>query len=206
MYLKMSCTKWVKTLYLTQIFLFMSIPSVDFNKSIERRKLVYNEWKSPIFDRLFTWFIGLTVIAVVIGLLLNNGFDNSIPLICITAAITIWMLGNLLLMDTLVKIPGRDINSNRKNILSSFNELFDDLEIKDSGQNIIRDIKYSTNSKYNTNSRIITILFDNKDVYLNITSIIKYSSVSPFSGWFNYLKCKQVARAFILKQDHILYK
>lgn len=184
----------------------MPIPSVDFNKSIERKKLVYNEWKSPIFDRLFTWFIGLTVIAVVIGILLNNGFDNAIPLICIAAAITIWMLANLLLMDTLVKIQGCDINSNRKNILSSFNELFDDIEIKDSGQNIIRDIKYSTNSKYNTNSRIITILFDNKDVYLNITSIIKYNSVSPFSGWFNYLKCKQVARAFILKQDHALYK
>ncbi|SHN34820.1 hypothetical protein [Mucilaginibacter sp. OK098] len=138
----------------------MPIPSVDFNKSIERKKLVYNEGDSSIFDRLFTWFIGLTVIVVVIGILLNNGFDNAIPLIGITAAITIWMFANLLLMDKLVKIPGNDINSNRKNILSSFNELFDDLEIKDSGQNIIRDIKYSTNSKYNTNSRVITILFD----------------------------------------------
>jgi hypothetical protein len=65
--------------------------------------------------------------------------------------------------------------------LSAINELFNNLEIKDSGQNIIRDIKYSTNSKYNTNSQVITILFDDKDVYLNITSIIKYSSVSPFS-------------------------
>jgi hypothetical protein len=81
----------------------------------------------------------------------------------------------------LVKIQGSDINSNRKNILSAINELFNNLEIKDSGQNIIRDIKYSTNSKYNTNSQVITILFDDKDVYLNITSIIKYSSVSPFS-------------------------
>ena len=188
------------------IFLSMPVPSVDFNKSIERKKLIYIEGKSFIFDRLFTWFIGLTVIAVIIGILLNNGFENAIPLMGITAAITIWMLANLLLMDVLVKVPGNDINSNRKNILSSFNEAFDDLEIKDSGENIIRDIKYSTNSKYNTNCRVITILFDDKDVFLNITSIIKYSSVSPFGGWFNYLKCKQVARAFILKQDHLLSK
>jgi hypothetical protein len=184
----------------------MPIPVVDFNKSIERKKLIYNEGKSSIFDRLFTWFIGLTVIVVIVGILLNNGFENAIPLIGITPVITIWMLANLLLMDALVKIPGDDINSNRKYILSSFNELFDNLEIKDSGGNIIRDIKYSTNSKYNTNCRVITILFNDKDVYLNITSIIKYSSVSPFSGWFNYLKCKQVAWVFILKQDHMLSK
>jgi hypothetical protein len=130
---------------------------------------------------VFTWFIGLIVIVVAVGILLNNGFENALPLICIAAGITTWMLANLLLMDALVKIQGSDINSNRKNILSAINELFNNLEIKDSGQNIIRDIKYSTNSKYNTNSQVITILFDDKDVYLNITSIIKYSSVSPFS-------------------------
>jgi hypothetical protein len=130
---------------------------------------------------VFTWFIGLIVIVVAVGILLNNGFENALPLICIAAGITTWMLANLLLMYALVKIQGSDINSNRKNILSAINELFNNLEIKDSGQNIIRDIKYSTNSKYNTNSQVITILFDDKDVYLNITSIIKYSSVSPFS-------------------------
>ena len=180
----------------------MSIPAVDFAQSIQKQRLNYKAGGFGV-NLFFSWFLALTIIFCGCIPFIDKHMHPTILSTCITVVIIIWMIANLVLMNALLKVPGTDIDNNRKNMVAAFNEVYDDLKMNDEGQVIIRSIKYSNNNTkyyYSKREKVITILLDNKDVYLNITSLFRGDLPSPVNGWYNYLKCQQLARIFLSKQ------
>jgi hypothetical protein len=104
-----------------------------------------------------------------------------------------WMIANLILMNVFIKIDGKEKEVNRNDMITTLHQYYklNNLDIAD--ENIIRDIKPY---KFILNGRIITCLLDNEILYLNITSLQNFNNLTPYSGLYNYYKCKRIARRF----------
>ena len=176
-------------------------PSVNYDKSIKRQRLVYKLSFGIIYDYFLTYLGSLMLVGMstlFIPMMINGLHDVfKLTLIVICCVLfDIWMIANLVLTHALVRIDGKDVESNKKAIHTSLVVFYDNIDASRIDGNIIRNIKLSTSFRW---GRIITILLDDDKVYLNVITLGRYDSPSPFHGLYNYIKCKRIAQMVIDK-------
>ena len=131
------------------------------------------------------------------GLLFSNknnySTDKGVGFLIVAFLIALWLLVGLLLLNKLVVVKGTNPLDNRKLIIQILNNKFPKLKLDDSGQLIIRyDLKTGL---FNWGKRI-TVIFQDENIYLNITTLGRYDIKSPFHSVFHYLTLKSIAKQF----------
>ncbi len=168
----------------------MSLPIVDIEKSLKRGRLVFKLTGSYIFTTLLIYLAVLILIAVFAGALLNPKISHPPAVTIISSLIFLWLIANLVLTNSLVKIEGKDIASNRANMKDYLESFYSDIDLQPGEQRMIRNFKPIGWLNW---GRIITVIFDENSMYINITTLGRGNSASPFHGLVNYLKCRRIA-------------
>jgi hypothetical protein len=179
----------------------MLLPPVNVSKSIKWHRLIYKPSIVIVFDYLFN--LGFLLLAIRLSIfpffaLVHQ--PETILFACLLLLPGLWMLANALLLDYMIEIDGLDVNANRKDILTSLDQLLDGINTNRSPGNIIRQFK--PHSVFGM-GRVITVILDQEKVYLNIVSMTGRGLRSPFSGFYNYLKAKQVRDHFKILQENV---
>ncbi len=173
---------------------------VNVDKSIQRKRLVYKVTVGTFLDYFFTYFLGSAVIILCLG---PNFTDKNptppIILIIISCAVALWMIANLILLNGLVKFKGKDLNTNRKDINSVLNTYYDSNTVITTDR-LIRSVKSTKGFSF---GNIVSIILDDEMVYLNITTLGKDDMPSPFSGLYNYVRCRGIAKIIKSHQNQI---
>ena len=73
------------------------------------------------------------------------------------------------------------------------NNKFPKLKLDDAGQKIIR---YDLKTGLLTWGKRITVIFQNENIYLNITTTGRYDIKSPFHSVFHYFTLKSIGKQF----------
>ena len=168
---------------------------IDVNKSIKKQRLSYIFTLGEIFTMSLSYILGI----VVIGLLLLpvwlkiKGSNVSFELLFFCLISNAWLISNIILNNALIKIEGHDIAKNRIDMISILNRYYSNLDIQIDQENLIRSFKSSYQPIW---GRVITVIFDDNVIYLNITKLGKSDSPTFVHGLFNYLKAKRIAKYY----------
>jgi|SRR6185503_8072027 len=169
----------------------MPLPIVDIEKSLKRSRLVFKLTGSYVFNTVLIYLAALILIAAFVMALLNSKISHPPIVTLITCLIVLWVIANLILTNSLVKIEGKDIASNRAAIKDCLESFYNDIDLQPGEQRMIRNFKPAGWLNW---GRIITVIFDENSIYINITTLGRGNSASPFHGFSNYLKCSRMAR------------
>jgi len=165
--------------------------SINLQRSIEKRRLIY-ENRTMIADYIIT-YIGFLFFIILAGILLVTKI-TVMPfwVFGFVVGFIIWMIANATLSNFLIKVDGRDVTSNRQDIITVLNDFFH-LNIEDSDQIVIENVKLSGFIHW---GRVITLLLDNNSIYINIQTLGRSDAISFFHGFTNYLKSRRIAKRF----------
>lgn len=174
-------------------------PPIDYKKSIEKKALVYKITFKVVFDHFLMFLASFMLIGIATLIIPVLIYEVNDPLklavfITVCLAVDIWMGANLVLFNRLICIKGLDSTSNKENVISLLDEIYDNIYLGKSDKNIIRAIQPPTDFTW---GRIITVLLNGNEIYINFTTLGRGISLSPFNGFSNHVKCKRIAKAFI---------
>lgn len=145
---------------------------------------------SYVFNTVLIYLAVLILIAALTGALLNRKISHPPGFTVISCLTVLWLIANLILTNSLVKIEGKDITSNRAVIKDCLEAFYNDIDLQPGGQRMIRNFKPAGWLNW---GRIITVIFDENSMFINITTLGRGNSASPFHGLTNYLKCRRIA-------------
>lgn len=170
---------------------------IDFQKSVDAGKLIYNTGNNSRMNYLLNCFAAVTL--MILPFAPNFGVNQYIsslssPQTFVFALVfDSWMIANLLLFNKLLVIDGMSLQSSRQDMRKALDE--GSIEILDTnGDHLTRYIQYPYG--YSSQKRLITCLYTENKVYLNISSLDRRDEPSLFCIFVNYIRCRQMARVF----------
>ena len=171
---------------------------VDFDKSVVEERLKFRHTLEGIFSRIADYFFALILpVSSILAITNKRNFEHdtsvSFFFTFIFVLISIWCLLGLFLMNKLVKIEGNNLEFNRKRIIEILTKEFPKNNFNLSGERII--ISRASSGLFSW-CKIITILFYNENVYLNITTLGRFDIRSAFHAVTNFRRCKKIAKEF----------
>lgn len=136
-----------------------------------------------------------------VGLLLSNknNFGKGLTPIFVAVILAVWLLVGLYYINKLVLINGSNPIYNRRRILQFLNDKYPNLKLDDSGQKIIR---YDLKAGLFNWGRRITIIFQDENIFINITSFGRYDIKSPFHSIINQLTINKIKKQFELEKNN----
>ncbi|WP_158989960.1 hypothetical protein [Mucilaginibacter sp. L196] len=167
-------------------------PEINYEKSIQKHRLIYKITGGRVFSEAANWLMFSLFIFISLQPLLFGRTPSTGVVILITLFIS-WMLSNALLNYSLVKIPGTTINENRAAIRLAINKFVTVKDFKVDNDVMMRSFKPTGHPFW---GKIVTILFDGTEMYLNITSTGKSENPTMIHGLRNYIKAKRIARYY----------
>jgi hypothetical protein len=174
---------------------------INLSKSIRYNRLYYKKTTAAVFDQVLNYSaIMLLFLAATLPLLIKPAgmYHLSRTHTVLIISFVTYLCCTLYLMNKLVKAKGLNLYHNRKDIETVLGRYFEHLVPEDCGEGVLRYVKLSG---FVTWGRIITVLFDKDNVYLNITTLGRADSASIFHGLTNYIKCRQIMRKFKRTQN-----
>jgi len=171
-------------------------PIVDYEKSIKRNRLVYKITPEYIFDSILSWIVmGFYITIGLIPLLfkLTNGNHAPILVMIIALLYLLWMISNMLLRNTLVKIEGTNVIENKQHLLDTMDAYFSNYDFSVNDNKMMRSYMPTGNPIW---GRIITILIDENSMLLNVATLGKGNFPTFAHGLWNFLKAKRIAKYF----------
>jgi hypothetical protein len=169
---------------------------IDYEKSIKRHRLTFKMTTELFMTRLLDnslWLIFLITAGLLFSNKNNYSNNNGVRFLVVFILITLWLLIGLLLLNKLVVVKGTNPLENRKLIIQIMNNKFPKLKLDDAGQKIIR---YDLKTGLLTWGKRITVIFQNENIYLNITTTGRYDIKSPFHSVFHYFTLKSIGKQF----------
>ncbi len=165
--------------------------NINFDKSIVKRRLIYKD-HGIIADYIITYAGSLLFIILGCLLLISKFWVLPIIILFLTMVFIAWMIANVFLFNVLIRVDGKNISSNRNDIIKVLNEYFN-LNIENDDQLIIKNVKLSGFVYW---GRVITVLLDENSVYISIQSLGRGNAFSFFHSFTNYLKSQRIAKRF----------
>jgi hypothetical protein len=164
---------------------------LDFQKSIQKKRVVYKMTASLLFSRLIDNLIWAACIITTILAPLNKNSDLGIWYIFF-ALVTIWISLGLFYMNKLVVIKGIDEVENRKKITQILNQKYATVQLYYSGQNIIH--YRNENALLFGWGKQITLIYNGPNFFINLATLGRYDIKSPFHAISNYYFLKSLKR------------
>lgn len=173
---------------------------IDYDKSIQRQRLTFKMTTELLLTRILDNSLWL-VFLISVGFLLSNknNFDKGLTPIFVAVFLTVWLLIGLYYINKLVLINGSNPIDNRRRILQFLNDKYPNLKLDDSGQKIIR---YDLKTGLFTWGRRITLIFQDENIFINITTFGRYDIKSPFHSIINQLTINKIKKQFELEKNN----
>jgi hypothetical protein len=160
-------------------------PEINIKKSLKKDRLVF---KTGLFDLYFTYLGSLIFIILSLSSAIGS-YGYSILIALPFLLIGIWFILNLFFLTALTKVNGQ---IKKDYIIKFIGDKYPKLDlVLDDPHGIIRFVKLST---LFGGGKMITVLYNDDDAYLNIINLGRNDSYSPFHGWINHITCKEIAR------------
>ncbi|MDN3580601.1 hypothetical protein [Mucilaginibacter flavus] len=178
-------------------YIVRTIPQVNYPKSIIKNKLIYKITGGVIFDYVISYSIMSVFLFVFLIPILTSisGSKELIWAVPICVAIELFMVLSMFYRNAFVITKGEDISQNKQKITEVLDAFYADLDYQVNDELIMRSITPVGSPIW---GRIITILFDDNLIYLNITSLGKGNTTSTAHGFLNYLKARKIAAYYNL--------
>jgi hypothetical protein len=167
---------------------------INYEKSIKRQRLIYKMSFDVVFDYFFVFAIALFLIAAItIPAIIKPVNISRVSIFYIIPVITIdlWIIVNVILTNSLIKINIDQSQLDKNGIELVLSNYFKNITLQKDGQKIFR---FRKNSGLFTGifPKIITVLLAEQCIYINITALGRFDTLSPFHGLANYIKCKRI--------------
>jgi hypothetical protein len=166
---------------------------IKIQPSIKNKRVFYQRSLWLVIHRILFFFTSLLTLAILIFGFVVAVFQSAIIFSLFMIILSVWMVLNLIFANKLTEINCCDQNKNRRLILKLLNERYHDLNIKDTCQSVIVDFRPSGAI---SNGRVITVIFNADDLYINIQVLFRDSS-SPYHGLITYLRCRTLKNEFL---------
>ncbi|MES2426718.1 MAG: hypothetical protein V4560_07070 [Bacteroidota bacterium] len=112
--------------------------------------------------------------------------------------VDLWLLLHLYLMNKMVVVTGNSLESNKHCITETLEERYSGIEFSSENPNVITVQKPDG---WIRRGKIITIILNNNDLYINTLSTARWGSLSSFLGPIDYFRSKSIAKSFKLAQQ-----
>ena len=171
-------------------------PAINYEKSLKWHRLVYRPSAWLIFNSIFSYilyFLFMTGVFMISLFKPISGSHEPLWLVILGVLIIAWMLSNVFFKNALVKIEGKTIADDKINILSVMDEYFSSYDFVINNEQMMRSFKPANNPIW---GRIITILFDGNDMYLNITTLGKTNMPTAIHDFSNYIRARRIAKYY----------
>ncbi len=167
---------------------------IDHDTSIQKLKLVYKSSPDVILEYLYlglTSIIALGAPSFLAIISYKSALDILQTILCL-----LWdafIISNLILFRSLVKVEGNPKRDNKKDIIKILSKSYQLQNEHIMHDEMIRDISINPFTRW---GRVITCLFNDNCIYLNVTTVFKRDSFSCFNGLLNYIQCRDMAKEF----------
>jgi len=170
-------------------------PEVDYEKSIKRQRLVYKPTGSVVFNKIFDYGLSIFFIGIAIDGLFQSIRDHQTNIFSlgISSLVIVWLTSNLYFNNNLVKFQGKSIEKNKEDLLNTLDVFFSSYNFIINNDEMMRSFQPHGNPIW---GRIITVLFKDDLIYLNITTLGRSDSPTWIHGLFNFIKAKRIARYY----------
>lgn len=166
---------------------------IDKYTSIKKRRIIYKFSWSLIFEKLINSFYYFLWIICSILLYTNKSNHFSLLGITIHLLFTFWFLSGWFFINKLVKFEIKDMTINRSVFFEKLSYGFPNLDIQDSGN---EKIIIRKETGLFTWGKILIIIFDTQQAYVNYTTVGRHDLYSPFHSLANYIKLKKLRSEF----------
>jgi hypothetical protein len=165
--------------------------TIDIDRSIDRKRLSYRGSFS-----LYLEYLGRCLLAgamLYLGNMLIQAYEITDPLASIVVvALSIWLLCSFYFANKLTKIVGSNDEENKLKVAAFLHSEYVDIECIYSGQYLYI---YVIAPKPIGVTKIITLIFKESDVYLNISTLNKKTDSKIFlSVTYDYFKAKNMQK------------
>jgi hypothetical protein len=166
---------------------------LDVEKSIQRERLIFKKNWDYVMEFLFG--IAVYLIWTICSILLILNPENGIGEIGITilVLINILLLISWYLIYNLLKIKVSNPERDRIAFVKILKERFPDLTINDNGVHMLRSRK--PNGLFSW-GKLLTVIFEGNQIFINLITLGRNETKSPFHSISNYLILKSIRKEF----------
>jgi hypothetical protein len=178
-----------------EFLMILNMPErLNFEKSVAKRRLIYDLNFSTIFSIFFYYFFGICLIILCLAVFLYECTENdpSLLLILGTGFLMSYMSIGAWLLGRLQKIEGGNSDQNRERIIDVLKTRYPRIIIYSFPKMIIAK-KIVPVMAFDTT---IYIIPDGADLYINAFTIGRGDIKYLFLSIPNYIRCKKIAREF----------
>jgi hypothetical protein len=165
---------------------------INIDKSIKKGRLVYMLTIELILDYIFGLIATVLVLIGVYLYMFNATRSTSLWVAAPVFGILImWMIANIVLAKRLIPIKQPANWQERRKLQSILNGYYPRLKSVYEDKNMA---KYYQEPRVIGMSKLITIIYNKENIYLNISSLGKGDGPLPFSGLYNYIKARRIVK------------
>ncbi|MHB8208701.1 hypothetical protein [Mucilaginibacter sp.] len=170
-------------------------PEVDYEKSIKRQRLAYKPTGSVVFTQIFDYGLYIFFIGIAVDGLFQciRAHQTNFFSLEISSFVIPWLTSNLFFNNNLVKFQGKSVAKNKEDLLNTLDVFFPSYNFIINNDEMMRSFEPNGNPIW---GRIITILFKDDLIYLNITTLGRSDSPTWIHGLFNFIKAKRIVRYY----------
>lgn len=168
---------------------------ISVNESINKKRLIYPIDFEVIFSYLMMYFLSLILPVCTVMVFISDKQHNREPLISfyiIAILIDLWMIAGIYYTNKLVHFSDETLIDRQKDIISILKDYYPDTEFYANNSNLIRGEKEIGWLKMR--ARIITVILDGDNIYVNILNTYRGENFSPIQGVYNYFRSKKLTR------------
>ena len=166
---------------------------IDKQKSIQKERMIFKPNWEYVLEKIFEILVYSTWTVATILLILNpkNAISDFATIVLIS--LNILVLVSWYYIYKLLKIEMPNPEKNRKIFVEILSKRFPDLQINDTGLYMLRSKK---NNGLFSWGKSFTVFFDGNKIFINLTTLGRNETKSPFHSIPNYLKLKSIAQEF----------
>jgi hypothetical protein len=171
----------------------LSFPEVDYQKSIAKKRVVYKRSRSVVFEYAMFYFLPISLIIINSVACYYSALDGNYFVSAFCVLIFLASLFSIILFGKLFKVSGGTILQNKEDAINCIAEFYKDCNFNISRENILRDYHRGSGLR---GGRVITIIFNNDEVYFHKMSLGRGDTMMAFYPLFDYFKTKEIAEYF----------
>jgi len=168
--------------------------SISIDKSIEKKRLVYQFDVEIIFLYIFFYFMSLGLPVVTVMVFISDKQHHREPLMpfyIFFTFIDFWMIAGMYFANKLYQFNTSNLIEHKGEITSLLEQYYPGIEFHTEGSNLIRGEKELGWLKMR--ARIITIILTDESIYVNILNTYRGENFSPIQGLYNYYRSKMLS-------------
>lgn len=171
--------------------------SVNINRSLSDGKVVYNYNRHNLIKYILLNFISFLLIGTFIFVAIV-AFKRSAMVFCaVVMCFVIWLITNRITVYRLSRVTNGNGYLNCSEIIDCINTYSNGQIIQEQSGKVILIEKVAGVLSW---GRLTTIIFGNCCIYINIQTLLRGGTPSPYHGIINYFRCQHLKNLLFVRK------